>query len=248
MPIHDWTRVAAGIFHDFHHSWIEELKRALNRGLLPNSLYAMAEQIAGGYGPDVLTLEGPAESQPDSLDERGGGAMLMTEQPKISFRARTEADIYATKANRISIRHVTGHRVVAVIEIVSPGNKSTAPALRTFAEKAAGLLRGSIHLMVVDLFPPSARDPDGIHRAIWSELDDCDFVLPADRPLTVASYIGGDCQEAMVESVAVGSVLPEMPLYLTADGYIRLPLQRTYDSAWDTVPPVWRRALEQESV
>src|SRR5438309_561880 len=21
MPIHDWTRVEAGIFHDFHHSW-----------------------------------------------------------------------------------------------------------------------------------------------------------------------------------------------------------------------------------
>lgn len=22
MPIHDWTRVEAGIFHDFHHAWI----------------------------------------------------------------------------------------------------------------------------------------------------------------------------------------------------------------------------------
>ena len=30
MPIHDWTRVPAGIFHDFHHGWIEEAKRALN--------------------------------------------------------------------------------------------------------------------------------------------------------------------------------------------------------------------------
>jgi len=35
MGTHDWTRVASGIFHDFHHEWISEIKRALNRGLLP---------------------------------------------------------------------------------------------------------------------------------------------------------------------------------------------------------------------
>jgi hypothetical protein len=22
MPMHDWTRVDAGIYHDFHHEWI----------------------------------------------------------------------------------------------------------------------------------------------------------------------------------------------------------------------------------
>jgi hypothetical protein len=41
MPIHDWTRVDAGIFHAFHHGWIEELARALNRGVLPNEHYAL---------------------------------------------------------------------------------------------------------------------------------------------------------------------------------------------------------------
>ena len=35
MPLHEWKRVNAGIFHDFHHAWIEEIKRSLNRGLLP---------------------------------------------------------------------------------------------------------------------------------------------------------------------------------------------------------------------
>jgi hypothetical protein len=30
MPIHDWTRVDAGIFHHFHQSWIPEISRALN--------------------------------------------------------------------------------------------------------------------------------------------------------------------------------------------------------------------------
>ena len=35
MPVHDWTRVEAGIFHDFHTVWIGGLRTALNRALLP---------------------------------------------------------------------------------------------------------------------------------------------------------------------------------------------------------------------
>ena len=35
MPIHDWTRVPAGIYHDFHRGWTVEIRRRLNRGVLP---------------------------------------------------------------------------------------------------------------------------------------------------------------------------------------------------------------------
>jgi len=61
MPVHDWSRVDARIFHAFHHGWIEELSRALNRGVLPPDYYALPEQFAGGFGPDVLTLDGAAK-------------------------------------------------------------------------------------------------------------------------------------------------------------------------------------------
>jgi hypothetical protein len=63
LPIHDWARVEAGIFHAFHHSWIDEIARALNRGLLPRNYYALPEQIAGGREPDVLTLKGPTNGE-----------------------------------------------------------------------------------------------------------------------------------------------------------------------------------------
>src|SRR6267378_3876706 len=72
MPVHDWTRVEAGIFHHFHHEWISEIARALNRGLLPPDHYALAEQIAGGLGPDVLTLPGPANGEAAGAEPRGG--------------------------------------------------------------------------------------------------------------------------------------------------------------------------------
>ena len=71
MPIHDWTRVNPGIFHHFHLEWIGDLSRVLNRGLLPSAYYALAEQIAGGFGPDVLTLQRPDDQ---SAVEPSGGS------------------------------------------------------------------------------------------------------------------------------------------------------------------------------
>ena len=85
MPVHDWTCVIPGIFHDFHVSWIAESKRALNAGLLPAGYYALAEQIAGGLGPDVLTLQhglpGPGASPGNgtsSAEADSGGIALAT--------------------------------------------------------------------------------------------------------------------------------------------------------------------------
>jgi hypothetical protein len=55
VPMHNWKSVDAGIFHHFLHGWISELARNLNRGLLPPGHYAMAEQQAAGFGPNVLS-------------------------------------------------------------------------------------------------------------------------------------------------------------------------------------------------
>ena len=55
--------------------------------------------------------------------------------------------------------------------------------------------------------------------------------------------LGGRPREGFVEPVAVGDALPDMPLFLTADVYVRVPLEATYRSAWDVVPAVWREVL-----
>ena len=59
MPIHDWTRVDANLFHDFHQVWTINIRNALNGGLLPKGYSALVEQHAGGLVPDVLALEAP---------------------------------------------------------------------------------------------------------------------------------------------------------------------------------------------
>jgi hypothetical protein len=242
MPIHDWTRVEAGIFHAFHHSWIDEIARALNGGLLPRNYYALPEQIAGGREPDVLTLKGPTNGEAPG-DAPVGAVALIASPPKVQFRARTDVDRYAAKAKAVVVRHTSGHQVIAMVEIVSPGNKNSRHAIRSFVEKAVEMIRGGIHLLIVDLFPPSSRDPQGIHKAIWDEFVENDFALPPDRTLTLAAYSGGQCPETFVEPATVGTVLPEMPLFLTPECYVPVPLERTYQLAWEAIPAFWRDVL-----
>ena len=224
MPIHDWTRVTAGIFHDFHVGWISTIKRVLNGGLLLPGYYALAEQLGGGMGPDVLMLEVPVP-RPSTPEWKN------------------EEDAYARRANAVVVRHTSNHEVIAMVELVSPGNKGSRAALASFARKVHGALQAGIHLLIVDLFPPGPRDPHGIHRVIWEEGREGDFAVPADTPLTCVAYKGGPCPEAFLDPVAVGDPLPEMPLFLTTETYIPVPLDATYQAAWDAVPAYWRDVL-----
>ena len=80
-------------------------------------------------------------------------------------------------------------------------------------EKSADLIRQGVHLLVIDLFPPSKRDPQGIHKAIWDQFEEEDLQVPEDKRLTLASYDAGPEYVAYVEFVGVGDPLPEMPLF-----------------------------------
>jgi hypothetical protein len=243
MPIHDWTRVIPGIFHDFHLSWIAEIKKTLNSGLLPSGYYALAEQIAAGFGPDVLTLKQPLRGSFAAECEPSGGIAVAEAPPRVRFHARAEIDIYAAKARRITIRHRSRHKVIAIIEIASPGNKSGRTEFAAFVRKADQALVSGIHLLIVDLFPPTVRDPQGIHRAIWDKEGDGDFALPDDKPLTCVSYVGYPSMEVFLDPVAVGDALPDMPLFLTQQVYVPVPLEATYLAAWESVPEFWRKVL-----
>lgn len=251
MAVHDWTRVEAGIFHAFHHSWIEEIARALNHGLLPPDYYALPEQHAAGFGPDVLTLQGDRDDWADEAGEsvpdfRAGGVLLAP--PKLQPVAETELGFYRRKQKNVTVRHVSGDEVVAMVEIVSPGNKSSRNAMRSFVEKAATLLEQQIHLLIVDLHPPGRRDPHGIHAEIWEEVAGEAYAAPSDKPLTQAAYESQLSVRAYVVPMAVGDVLTEMPLFLEPGKAVEVPLEATYCAAVAEVPRRWRRVLEAPAI
>lgn len=159
MPIHDWTRVSAGTWHDFHLAWIAEIRNCLNGGLLPPDYYAQAEQVIGTMGPDVLTLREPKDA---------------------------EILEYARRRRLIRIRHNRDDHTVAMIEIISPIHHSTQSIL---------------------------KNP----------------------------------QVAYIEPTAVGKALVDMPLFLTREFYVSIPLEDTYQRAYQGVPRRWRAVLEGET-
>ena len=203
MPAHDWTLVNAGTFHAFHTAWMGEFQRVLNGGLLPSDYYALAEQVAGDYGPDVLAL---------------------------SRRV-------------MSIRHAADDQIVAVIEIVSPGNKSSQSAVERFVNKANAVLDSGCHLLILDLFPPNRSNPHGLHAEIWRSYDDEPYCATSEKPVILAAYQAGR-PRAFLEPLALGSVLPDMPLFLDDDGYVNVPLEATYSAAYASMPERWRCVIE----
>jgi hypothetical protein len=238
MPMHDWSRVQSGVYHNFHVLWLSAITNRLNAGLLPQGMIAMAEQVVGGPEPDVVTLQ-----QNDILFSKNGGSIAtVTEampKPKTEFVIQVENERYASKANRVVIRHALG-KVVAVVELVSPGNKDSRHALRSFVEKTVDLLYDNINLLIIDPFPPSPRDPQGIHKAIWDEITDEPFELPSDRKLTLVAYQASPIKTAYVEPFAVGNPIPDMPLFLQNDFYINVPLEATYMDTWNALPAMLR--------
>jgi hypothetical protein len=244
MPVHDWSRVDANVFHHFHQRWTIAICDALNAGLLPTGFSALVEQHAAGFVPDLLALE--RRSRPKRPDEPVGG-VLVAEPPRTRHVIQAK-EVLAARGNRIAIRHRLGE-LVCMMEIVSPGNKGSRSALRSFVEKAVELLQRGVHLLIIDLLPPTARDPQGIHKAIWDELEDEPFQLTPDKPLTLAAYkaadpMAGIATTAYVEPVGVGDVLPNMPAYLERDGYVPVPLEATYQATWATCPADMRELVE----
>jgi Protein of unknown function (DUF4058) len=257
MPIHDWTRVEAGIFHHFHQRWIGTITDVLNQRLLPGEYYALAEQQGAGFEPDILTLKsgglpepedpaGPAavgSSGPAAGNGAAGGGVLVVE-PRVRVTAETDLEFYRRKQNVVAVRHASGDRLVAVVEVVSKGNKSGRKAFEDFLRKAAELLSHRVHLLILDLQPPTARDPQGIHGALWDEVAGQPYGRPDDKPLTLAAYEAGAGVRAFIEPVAPGDTLIDMPLFLEPGRHVAVPLEETYRLAFESVPRRWRAILE----
>jgi hypothetical protein len=248
MPMHDWTRVVPNDYHDFRFAWIAALRLALNSGRLPSGYFALAEHTTPPYVPDILTLTLPTDEggpPPDVEPDEGSVATLA---PPVSRVATTEPGKKRKAAGRrrVAIRQAQNRRLVAVIEIVSPSNKSSKDEFTDLRDKSVELLRAGVNLLLIDPFPPTARDPKGLHDALWRALTGKRFEPPPDKPLTLAAYVarGDNTFSAFVEPIAVGDALPDMPLFLTSQAHVPTPLEETYQSAWAGFPVPLRPLLE----
>ena len=252
MPVHDWSKVAHGTFHHFHTLWLAHLSEQLNR-LLPTDYYAMAEQRMGSGIGDVVTLtvgeDEEAEYATDSTTStmtataaRTAGIRMIEKPPRVARHLVLEdpPDV-SERARRIVVRTKSEHRVIAIVEIVSPGNKDNRYRLQSFIEKTVQAIRYGIHVLLIDLLPPGKLDTQGLHNELWLALGSTTTEFHPELPLTLASYFARpECPEAFIEPTAVGGDLIPMPLFLEHDRYIEVPLEDSYQQAWQGVPAALR--------
>ncbi len=243
MPAHDWSRIFAGGFHHFHQVWTTELSKTLNGGVLPKGYYAAIEQVLNGPEPDVVTLEAKEpdwESYDRSPNRRGNVMTLERRKPQVRYSFPIDEDKYAAKANLVAIKHVSHNQTVAIIEVVSPGNKNGRRAFDQFTGKLWELMENGIHLLVIDLFRPTPKDPFGLPAVLWGESDPRIPHATEIEPITLTACCSDSLKTGYVEVLGFGASLPDMPLFLTCDRYVDVPLEQTYQEAWRGVPDEWK--------
>lgn len=214
MPLHDWTRVIAETFHDFRYIWVAQLRNHLNRRLLPQDYYAQVEKEADALRPEI-----------DAYD--------------------TEDRLYASKQNWIAVRQRSSDGTVALIYVVSPGDKRSILALPRLLEKVSAALAAKMNVMLLDLHPPTRHDPRGIHAAFWDYAfgEATDFTEPPRATLASYRVESETTVTAYVEPISLGDSLRDLPLFLTPDWYVSVPLDETYRRAWNEFPERWKRVV-----
>jgi hypothetical protein len=248
MPVHDWSLVPAAIFHHFHHEWNSTIAQSLNAGLLPSTYYALVEQIASALDPNIQSLAIGLPAPRAFADGRIAATVDEEECDvpdfvKVPTIQDALADDFAfTKRNRVVIRQIDGHRVGAMVDIVLHRDKSHQRALDCFLLDTYNLFDTGVPMLILDLIPPGPLDPNGTPGIISDKIFNEPFCLPAEQPLTLASYMAGS-RRTIIEVVAIGESLPEMPLFLSSERYVNVPLEATYLAAWSAVPRRWQERL-----
>ena len=167
-------------FMTFTRSGPVRFGNALNEGLLPDGYCALAEQHAGRAIADVLTLhESPEPQKPAWLPPDTGGSQLLKRRRAVWRKQRLEPAALARRRS-LAIRHVSGHRLIALIEIISPANKDRSPHIDELVSKAVSALERGVHVLLIDLFPPGPQGPSGIHGCVVRAL--APYGEPYDLP------------------------------------------------------------------
>src|SRR4051794_39516082 len=105
MPMHDWKRADRDVYHDFHTSWIVEIRRALNHGILPRGYFALAEKSTGAVIPDVVTLQHWAGSNGAGKKRPvRGGRGLSESAPRVRYTAEIPVGRVKAPERRIVIQ------------------------------------------------------------------------------------------------------------------------------------------------
>ena len=230
MPLRDHFRSPVNDTHSWdevHGGWPMEIVRTL-RSVLPAGFRAGPNiHLGSPFEVDVSTYD--LESR-DPEDERGGTAVLRALAPTFTVEADLgEQDVYEVQIYDTE----RGRRLVAAIEIVSPSNKDRPETREAFIGKVASLLHNDICVSIVDLV--TVRQAN-LYAEVLRLLGRSDPVLSPTAPHLYAVTLRSrkspkrrPMLDAWFYPMAVGDTLPTLPIWLTPELRVMLPLESSYE-------------------
>jgi len=242
VPLHDWSLAPDNVFHNFHLTWLAHLAASLNRDVLPEGYLARTEEWLGPFQADVLALEVEGRPSPDA------GRPRETRQPSPQPTATIAPPHFERRRERsVAVFSARDERRVAVIEVVSRGNKDSDRRARSFEEKLIECLSSGLHLLLVDLHPPTRPAP-GFAAGVARELRTGDVPEVPSEGRCVTSFEVRPDPEVRVyhQSLALGAPLPEAPLFLEPGASVTVELESAYEAAFAWLPGPDRALLGGE--
>ena len=222
MPLHDWAKLKG--WSGVHLLWLSELVQDIKpklppgfRAYLGNSPMVAIDDPPGVPDVAVRQIDADDIGMPDDdvADE--------FEPDREVMLATLETD------QTLSVEY--GGRLIAAVELVSPGKKDGAKKRRRAVGRCLGYLTNGVHLLLVDVHPTVPGD--SVADAIASGLALPDE--PSRPPPFVVSYRIGQAVRGEGRYFAIrgrpltaGQPLPPMPLAINS--YITVPvdLEGTY--------------------
>lgn len=189
-----------------------------------------------------------ADADSSGIHREEGSTQAVSGAPAgVVLQELAPPEVYAAMARRIVVKDgAHDDDVVAVIELVSRGNKTSRPDRDRFVEKTLSILHEGVSLVIIDLQAATATVPSGFHDLVSRAYGEEPPSRSADRPLEAIAYevLESRTVRSHVVPLACGDALPEMPVFLRPRRFVRLPLERTYSEAFQGLPAQFRRVLE----
>lgn len=222
FPLHPWE--------SFHGAWADALMAQLNQRLPARYFATFHTHLGTQVEADVAEFEQTSAAVADANGARGGTAVAAWAPPRAAlvldalFPDDIEVQVLDTRDGAV---------LVAVVELVSPGNKDRPQARRAFAAKCAAYLQRGIGLVVADIVTNRQAN---LHHELLDLLRQAGAVLSAESALHAAAYRPVRREErsqieVWPEPLAVGQNLPVLPLWLRGAGCVPLDLEAAYMQA-----------------
>jgi hypothetical protein len=234
MPLRDHYRSPVNDTHSWdevHGQWPGEIVRHLST-ILPDGFRAAPKVHLGSpFEVDVSTYDLDSRDPDTNADSGDGGTGRLT---ALSPTLTVEADLSEQDEYEVRIYDaVRGRQLVAAIEIVSPSNKDRPDTRELFVVKVASLLQQGVCVSLVDLV--SVRQAN-LYADLLNLLGRADPALSTTTPYLYAVTLRSrkppkrrQLLDAWFYPMIVGQTLPTLPIWLTPDLRVMLPLETGYE-------------------